>query len=95
VKFVTVRDLRGRPGQVWKKLAEERELVLTSNGKPIALLSPVSEDSLERDLAALRKARLAETIRSIQKESKKRFPRGLSLARINAEIAAVRAKRDR
>jgi antitoxin (DNA-binding transcriptional repressor) of toxin-antitoxin stability system len=95
VKFVTVRDLRGRPGQVWKKLAEERELVLTSNGKPIAILSPVTEDSLERDLAALRRARLAETIRSIQKESKKRFPRGLSLARINAEIAAVRAKRDR
>jgi len=95
MKFVTVRDLRGRPGQVWKKLAEERELVLTSNGKPIALLSPVTEDSLERDIAALRRARLAETIRSIQKESKKRFPRGLNLARINAEIAAVRAKRER
>jgi len=95
MKFVTVRDLRGRPGQVWKKLAEGRELVLTSNGKPIALLSPVTEDSLERDLAALRRARLAETIRSIQKESKKSFPRGLSLARINAEIAAVRSKRER
>lgn len=95
MKFVTVRDLRGRPGQVWKKLAEGRELVLTSNGKPIALLSPVTEESFERDLAALRRARLAETIRSIQKESKKRFPRGLSLAAINAEIAAVRAKRER
>lgn len=95
MKFVTVRDLRGRPGEVWKKLGEERELVLTSNGKPIALLSPVTEDSLERDLAALRRARMAETIRSIQKDSKKRFPRGLSLARINAEIAAVRAKRER
>ena len=93
MKFVTVRDLRGRPRQVWKKLAEERELVLTSNGKPIALLSSVTEDSLERDLAALRRARMADTIRSIQKEAKKRFPRGLSLARINAEIAAVRAKR--
>ncbi|HUM03519.1 MAG TPA: type II toxin-antitoxin system Phd/YefM family antitoxin [Thermoanaerobaculia bacterium] len=95
MKFVTIRDLRGRPGQVWKKLAEGRELVLTSNGKPIALLSPVTEESFERDLAALRRARLAETIRSIQKESKKRFPRGVSLATINAEIAAVRAKRER
>jgi prevent-host-death family protein len=95
VKFVTVRDLRGRPGQVWKKLAEERELVLTSNGKPIAILTSISEDSLEETLAALRRARLAETIRSIQKESKKRLPRGLSLARINAEIAAVRSKRER
>ncbi len=95
MKFVTVRDLRGSPRQVWKKLAEERELVLTSNGKPIALLSPVTEESLERDLATLRRARLADTILSIQKESKKRFPRGLSLAEINVEIAAVRAKRKR
>lgn len=93
MKFITVRDLRGRPGQVWKKLAEERELVLTSRGKPIALMSPVTEDSFERDLATLRRARLAETIRSIQSESAKRFPRGLSLKTINAEIAAVRAKR--
>ncbi len=95
MKFVTVRDLRGKPRQVWKKLAKERELVLTSNGRPIALLSPVTEDSLERDLAALRRARLAETIRSIQQVAKTRFPGGLSLPRINAEIAAVRAKRPR
>ncbi len=95
MKFITVRELRGRPRQVWKKLAEQRELVLTSNGKPIALLSPVTEDSLERDLATLRRARMADTIRSIQKEAKKRFPQGLSLARIDTEIAAVRARRHR
>jgi len=93
VKFVTVRDLRGRPRQVWKKLAEEQELVLTSNGKPIALLSSVTEDSLERDLAALRRARALAAVKAIQAESARRFPKGLSLAVINREIAAVRRKR--
>ena len=39
MKFIIVRDLRGRSGQVWTKLAREREVVLTSNGKPIAILS--------------------------------------------------------
>ena len=95
MKFVTVRDLRGRPGQVWKKLAEERELVLTSNGRPIALLSPVTEESFERDLAIMRRARALAAVRALQAESARRFPKGLSLAAINKEIAAVRRKRPR
>lgn len=93
MKFVSVRDLRGRPGQVWKKLAEERDLVLTSNGKPIALLSPVTEESFERDLATLRRARALAAVKAIQTESARRFPKGLSFAAINREIAAVRRKR--
>lgn len=93
MKFVTVRDLRGRPGQVWKKLSEERELILTSRGKPIALISPVTEDSFERDLAALRRARALAAVQAIQAESTRRFPRGLSLGAINREIAAARRHR--
>ena len=44
MKFITVRDLRGRPTEVWTKLSRDKELVLTSNGKPIAILSAVSEE---------------------------------------------------
>lgn len=43
MKFITVRELRGRSGQVWNKLARERDIILTSNGKPIAILSAVSK----------------------------------------------------
>jgi antitoxin (DNA-binding transcriptional repressor) of toxin-antitoxin stability system len=46
MKFITVRELRGRSGQVWNTLAREREVILTSNGKPIAILSAVSEENL-------------------------------------------------
>ncbi len=56
MKFITVRDLRGRPSEVWTKLSRDKELVLTSNGKPIAILSAVSEDTLEGSLVALRQA---------------------------------------
>ncbi|MCX7015923.1 MAG: hypothetical protein NTW86_25770 [Candidatus Sumerlaeota bacterium] len=30
MKFLTVRDLRGKSAQVWKDLARERELVVTN-----------------------------------------------------------------
>jgi antitoxin (DNA-binding transcriptional repressor) of toxin-antitoxin stability system len=95
MKFVTVRDLRGRSAKVWKDLKKERDLVLTSNGKPMAILTEIDESTLEDRLAALRRARLGETIREIQRESARRRPKGMSLREINAEIKAVRAKRSR
>ena len=93
MKFVTVRDLRGQPRKVWKDLETEKDLVLTSNGKPMAILTSVDESTLEDRLAALRRARLGETVREIQRDSARRFPRGMTLRAINAVIKDVRAKR--
>ncbi len=45
MKFVTVRDLRGKTAALWKQLEQEKELVVTSNGKPIAVLSATDENS--------------------------------------------------
>ena len=42
MRFVSVRDLRGNSAQVWRLLADEKEMVITSNGKPVAILSSVS-----------------------------------------------------
>ncbi|NTW89032.1 MAG: type II toxin-antitoxin system Phd/YefM family antitoxin, partial [Desulfobulbaceae bacterium] len=39
MKFLSVRDLRGKSAQIWKDLPEEREMVITSNGRPIAILA--------------------------------------------------------
>ena len=95
MKFVTVRDLRGRPTKVWKDLKAEQDLVLTSNGKPMAILTSIDEGSVEERLAALRQARLGETVREIQRDSVRRFPKGMTLREINAVIRDVRAKRPR
>ena len=32
MKFISVRDLRGKSAEVWKDLPAEREVVVTSNG---------------------------------------------------------------
>jgi antitoxin (DNA-binding transcriptional repressor) of toxin-antitoxin stability system len=90
MKFITVRDLRGRPGQVWSKLARERDVILTSNGKPIAILSAVSEDTLEDSLAAIRRARAIAAVEQMQRRAAEAGADKLSLDEINAEIRAAR-----
>lgn len=92
MKFVTVRDLRGRPTKVWRDLKAEKDLVLTSNGKPMAIITDVREDSLESTLAALRRDRAVRAVREIQQDSQRRG-KNLSLKQINAIIADVRRKR--
>jgi antitoxin (DNA-binding transcriptional repressor) of toxin-antitoxin stability system len=95
MKFITVRDLRGRSGQVWNKLAREREVILTSNGKPIAILSAVSEDTLEESLKVVRRARAVAAVEQLQRQSVKACTDKLSPDDIAAEIRAVRKARHR
>lgn len=93
MRFVTVRELRGRSAEVWGKLSEEKDLVVTSNGKPIALMSAISEDSLEESLAAMRRARAEAAVAAMQEQSVRAGAHRLSLNDINAEIATVRKTR--
>ena len=95
MRFVSVRELRSRSSAVWKALADERELVITSNGKPIALLSATSEEQLEESLDAVRRARAQAAVAAIQDASLKAGTHGISLEEINAEIDAVRRARAR
>jgi len=93
MRFVSVRDLRGRSAQVWKDLALEREMVVTSNGRPVAILSLVSDETLEQSLQAIRGARAGAAVEMLQSHSVAAGLDRLSLAEINAEIAATRRRR--
>jgi antitoxin (DNA-binding transcriptional repressor) of toxin-antitoxin stability system len=93
MKFISVRDLRGKSAGVWKDLPAEREMVVTSNGRPIAILSAVNESSLEESLSAIRRARASEAVVALQRRSVERGTDGITAEEIDAEIKAVRAKR--
>lgn len=41
MRFISVRDLNTKPKEIWSRIKNE-EVVMTSNGKPIALLSGVT-----------------------------------------------------
>jgi antitoxin (DNA-binding transcriptional repressor) of toxin-antitoxin stability system len=93
MKFLSVRDLKTKSSQVWKELAGHKEMIVTSNGRPIALLSSINENNLEQVLSAFRRARAANAVASIQYESTQKGADKISKNEIDAEIKAVRSKR--
>ena len=95
MKLLSVRDLKTKSSQVWKDLPEQKEMVITSNGRPIAILSSVNENNLGQVLSAFRQARAIEAVTSIQYESVRKGTDKISLEEINNEIKAVRSKRKR
>ena len=93
MKFVSSRDLRINPGAVWKRLRQEKDLVITSNGKPVGVLTFADEDSLEDVLTTLRQGRaLAATARIRQRATGKGLDR-LSDNDIETAIQRSRALR--
>lgn len=95
MRFVSVRDLRGKSADIWRELTDEREMVITSNGRPIAILAAVTESNLEESLAAFRQARAVDAVAAIQRRSVARGLDSLSADQIEAEAAAVRKARAR
>ncbi|MCA1765998.1 MAG: type II toxin-antitoxin system Phd/YefM family antitoxin [Desulfobulbaceae bacterium] len=93
MKFLSVRDLKGKSAQIWKELPEEKEMVLTSNGRPIAILSSINEDNLEQVLSAFRRARAIEAVAALQYESAAGGAGKLAMKEIDKEIKAVRKQR--
>jgi antitoxin (DNA-binding transcriptional repressor) of toxin-antitoxin stability system len=95
MKFLSVRDLRGKSAQVWKELSVEREMVVTNNGRPVAILSAVTESGLEESLGAIRRARAMAAVATLQRRSMDRGLDKVAASEIQAEIAAVRRKRSK
>jgi antitoxin (DNA-binding transcriptional repressor) of toxin-antitoxin stability system len=95
MRFVSVRDLRGKAADIWRILPEEREMVITSNGRPIAILAAVNESDLEEALAAFRKVRAIDAVASLQRRSVSAGSDTLTEEAIEAEITAVRQARAR
>jgi antitoxin (DNA-binding transcriptional repressor) of toxin-antitoxin stability system len=95
MRFVSVRDFRSRSAEIWRDLAREGELVITSRGRPIAIISAVSEGNVESSLVALRRARAMAAVAELQQRSVREGLDRIPLGEINREIAVARKKRAR
>ena len=93
MEFVTIRDLRLRPAEVWNKLRQQHEIVLTSNGRPVAVMADVREDNVEETLAALRRARAQAAVSRLRQAAAVEGRDQISEAEIEAEIAQARQER--
>ena len=93
MRFITIRDLRSKSVQIQRELPKEKEMVLTSNGKPIAILTATSADRIEESLAMIRQVRAMEAVELMQRRSVEAGTDRMSLREINKEIAATRKER--
>ncbi len=92
MKFVSTRELRNRPGYV-RELVRKDDLVLTTNGKPIAILLGVEEDELEATARAIRQARAQLAVSRLRRQAARRGADRMPASAIDAEIRAVRSRR--
>lgn len=92
MRFVSIRELSTKPKEIWSNIKEE-EVVITSNGKPIAILSGVTEETLEKTLRAIRRSRAIMALEEMQKKSLELGLDKLTDSQIEAEIQAARKAR--
>ena len=91
--FVSIRDLRTRSAAVWESLGKAKDLVVTSNGKPVAVLSAATASTLDATLTALRQARAQLAVLNMQRRARETGLDQLSLDEVNAEINEARRQR--
>ena len=93
MSFFTVRDLRTSPKNVWDTLDKEKEVVITNNGKPSALMIPIADANFDDILATVRQVNAMRIVTRMQRAAAKAGLDRMSLEEINAEIDAARAER--
>lgn len=94
MQFITVRELSTKPREVWKKIRKQ-EAVITSNGKPVAILSGVTEETLEKTLKIIRRSQALLALEEMQQQSLDRGLDRLTDTEIEAEIKSTRRGRKR
>ena len=95
MRFLSVRDLRGKSASIWRSLPDEREMIITNNGRPVALLTAVDETNVEESLAAWRQIRATQALTAIQQQSMQKGTDRFSMDEIDSEIAQSRESRQK
>ena len=93
MKLIAIQDLK-QPRQLKERLLAEKELLLTSDGRPVAVLVNVdaSEDP-ETMIQSIRDSRSRLALSRVRAAAARTGSARLSLAEINREIAATRKAR--
>ena len=93
--FVTTNELRRESGKVWKKLERCKEIIVTRNGKLVALLISIQSENIESTSRALRWDRLDRLLTKQHANATVLGLDKLSMKEINAEIAVARRERSK
>jgi prevent-host-death family protein len=95
MKYLSIRDLRGNTAAVRKSLETGGEIVVTASGKPIAVLAPVSPDSVEETVTAIRRARFTKALDRAHAAAKEAGLSALPMEEVDALVTRAREGRKR
>jgi len=90
MNFISVREFRINPGKIWEQLKNNKDIIITSNGKPIAILNPIYNDDIESTLEILQRFRAIKAVEDLQAEAVKKGLDKMSNKEIEEIIKKVR-----
>lgn len=93
MKLIAIKDLK-QPRQLKQRLLAEKELLLTSDGKPVAIMVSV-EDKQDPEivLEAIRDSRSRLALSRVREAARSSGSAHLSAAEVQREVAATRKAR--
>jgi prevent-host-death family protein len=93
VKFMSSREIRVNPRPVFEAAEEGDEVVITSRGKPVALLLGISGEDLDETVRLVRRARAQVAVSRMRKAAAREGSESMSREEIEEEISAARSER--
>ena len=95
MQFVSVRELRLKPGSVWQRLKVEHDLIVTSKGRPMGVLCDTSGLDVEVTLRAIRRARAQAAIAQMREHARHQGLDRMTMGEIDKLIHSTRRRRKR
>ncbi len=93
MKLIAIKDLK-QPRQLKERLQAEKELLLTSDGRPVAVLVSVdAAEDPEMVIQSIREARSRLALSRVREAAVRSGAANMTLEQINREIAAARKAR--
>ena len=93
MRFVTIKDLRSKTAAIRKDLTADEEIVVTANGRPIALLTAVEGDNLEQELLTHRRARARAALERTRAQASTAATSSMPMRKVEEVVAEVRKGR--
>jgi len=93
MSFVSFRELRTSTAKINDMLTDNGKIVVTSNGKPKAVMIQVNENDFEETLAVLNQIKLTKAINNMRASAERSGVAEMTLEEINAEVALSRKER--
>jgi PHD/YefM family antitoxin component YafN of YafNO toxin-antitoxin module len=88
--FVSFRELRASTAKIDDMLTDDGKIVVTSNGKPKAIMIHVGESDFEETLSIINQIKLAKAINNIRAAAERNGLTGMTMEEIDEEIRQSR-----